>query len=41
MDERIERINKAASFVKERLGGREPFAGVVLGSGLVKLSDRI
>ena len=41
MDERIERINKAASFVKERLGGREPFAGVVLGSGLGKLADRI
>lgn len=41
MDDRIERINKAASFVKERLGGREPFAGVVLGSGLGKLADRI
>lgn len=41
MDDRIERINKAALFVKERLGGREPFAGVVLGSGLGKLADRI
>lgn len=41
MDDRIERINKAASFVKERLEGREPFAGVVLGSGLGKLADRI
>ncbi len=41
MDERSERIYKAAAFVKERLAGREPFAGVVLGSGLGKLADKI
>ena len=41
MDERAERIYNAAAFVKERLGGREPFAGIVLGSGLGKLADRI
>lgn len=41
MDERLDRINKAAEYVKGRLGGREPFAGVVLGSGLGKLADKI
>ena len=41
MDERAERIYNAAAFVKERLGGREPFAGIVLGSGLGKLADKI
>lgn len=41
MDERAERIYNAAAFVKERLAGREPFAGIVLGSGLGKLADKI
>lgn len=41
MDERLDRIYKAAEYVKGRLGGREPFAGVVLGSGLGKLADKI
>lgn len=41
MDERAERIYNAAAFVKERLAGREPFAGIVLGSGLGKLADNI
>lgn len=41
IDERLDRINKAAEYVKGRLGGREPFAGVVLGSGLGKLADKI
>lgn len=41
MDERLDRINRAAEYVKGRLGGREPFAGVVLGSGLGKLADKI
>ena len=41
MDPRIERINKAAEFVKEKLGGLEPVVGIVLGSGLGKLADRI
>lgn len=41
MDERSERIYNAAAFVKERLAGREPFAGIVLGSGLGKLADKI
>lgn len=41
MDERLDRIYRAAEYVKGRLGGREPFAGVVLGSGLGKLADKI
>lgn len=41
IDERLDRIYKAAEYVKGRLGGREPFAGVVLGSGLGKLADKI
>ena len=41
MDERIERINKAAAYISSRIGGRKPFAGIVLGSGLGKLADKI
>ena len=41
MDPRIERIDKAAEFVKEKLDGLEPVVGIVLGSGLGKLADRI
>ena len=41
MDERIERINAAASFVRSRIGGLKPLAGIVLGSGLGKLADSI
>ena len=41
MDERVERIMTAAKFIADRLGGRKPFAGIVLGSGLGKLADRI
>ena len=41
MDERLDRIYRAAEYVKGRLGGREPFAGVVLGSGLGKLAHKI
>ncbi len=41
MDSRIEKINTAAQFVSGKLGGREPVAGVVLGSGLGKLADKI
>ena len=38
MDERLVRIDEAASFIREKLGGRKPFALVVLGSGLGKLA---
>ena len=41
MDPRAERIFKAADFVKERLDGKVPVAGIVLGSGLGKLADKI
>ncbi len=41
MDSRIEKINTAARFVSEKLGGRTPTAGIVLGSGLGKLADKI
>lgn len=40
-DERISRINGAAEFLKGKLGGRRPFAGIILGSGLGKLADSI
>ena len=41
MDERIKRIVDAAGFVKDRIGGKVPEVGIVLGSGLGKLGDRI
>lgn len=41
MEPRAEKIFKAADFVKERLGGKTPVAGIVLGSGLGKLADKI
>ncbi len=41
MDERVKRIYEAADYVKEKLGGRVPVAGIVLGSGLGKLADKI
>ena len=41
MDERVKRIYEAADYVKSRLGGKTPLAGIVLGSGLGKLADKI
>ena len=41
MNQIIERINKAADYVSERIGNLEPVVGIVLGSGLGKLADRI
>ena len=41
MDTRVERIKAAAEYLADRLGGKRPFAGIVLGSGLGKLADRI
>ena len=37
----MSRYTDAADFIKERIGGRVPVAGIVLGSGLGKLADRI
>lgn len=41
MDPRLERINTAAEYIAARLDGRKPVAGIVLGSGLGKLADKI
>ena len=41
MDPRIERIQAATGFIRERMMERTPLAGIVLGSGLGKLADRI
>lgn len=41
MDPRIERINTAAQYVVGKLGGNKPAVGIVLGSGLGKLADKI
>ena len=41
MDQRVERIMKAADYIAAKLDGRKPFAGIVLGSGLGKLADKI
>lgn len=41
MDPRLERIYQAAEFLKEKLAGRKPLAGIILGSGLGKLAEKI
>ena len=41
MDERMLRIKEAAAYIKRRIGGREPEIGIVLGSGLGQLGDKI
>ena len=41
MDPRVEKIMKAAEYIAAKLDGRKPFAGIVLGSGLGKLADKI
>lgn len=40
-EEHLDRIKTAAAFVMERFGGRTPFAGIVLGSGLGELAEKI
>lgn len=40
-DPRIEKINKAAVYVSGKLGGKKPAVGIVLGSGLGKLAEKI
>ena len=37
----MERIRSSAQSVAERLDGRKPLVGIVLGSGLGDLADRI
>ena len=41
MNEKIERIRGAASYVRTKIGDRKPLLGIVLGSGLGRLADRI
>ena len=41
MDSRIERIQAATGFIRKRMMDRTPLAGIVLGSGLGKLADKI
>jgi purine-nucleoside phosphorylase len=41
MDPRVERIMTAAEYISAKLDGKKPFAGIVLGSGLGKLADKI
>ena len=41
MDPRVEKIMTAAEYIAAKLEGRKPFAGIVLGSGLGKLADKI
>ena len=41
MDPRVERIMTAAEYIAAKLNGKKPFAGIVLGSGLGKLADKI
>ena len=41
MDPRVEKNMTAADYIAAKLGGRKPFAGIVLGSGLGKLADKI
>ena len=41
MDPRVEKIMKAAEYIAAKLDGRKPFAGIVLGSSLGKLAEKI
>lgn len=41
MDPRVERIMTAADYVASRLNGHKPVVGIVLGSGLGKLAEKI
>ena len=41
MDPRVEKIMTAAEYIAAKLDGRKPVVGIVLGSGLGKLADKI
>ena len=41
MDPRVEKIYAAAEFIREKIGGRKPVAGIIHGSGLGKLGEKI
>lgn len=41
MDTGLEEIRKAAAHIREKIGDRKPLAGIILGSGLGNLAERI
>ncbi|MBQ0024472.1 MAG: purine-nucleoside phosphorylase [Bacteroidales bacterium] len=41
MDERVQRIEEAAQYIRLRIGEMQPEVGIVLGSGLGKLAEQI
>ncbi len=41
MDKRLKEINESSLYLKEKLAGKTPQVGIVLGSGLGKLADQI
>lgn len=41
MDERLIQINEAVEFLKDKFSDQQPFAGIVLGSGLGKLAYKL
>lgn len=41
MDKRYEKIVEAADYLRGRIGGQKPEVGIILGSGLGKLADKI
>lgn len=41
MDERVLKIHKAADYISEKIGARAPLVGIVLGSGLGCLAEKI
>ena len=41
MDHRAERIQNAAEYLRSQLQGRQPVVGIVIGSGLGKLAEKI
>jgi len=41
MDERVKKIDEAVEFIQSRINGKTPEVGIVLGSGLGTLADKI
>ena len=41
MDHRLKTINQCADFIRSKADGRAPLAGIILGSGLGKLAEKI
>ena len=41
MEDKLSKIYEAADYLKSRLDGRVPVVGIILGSGLGKLGDKI